>query len=338
MASETKTNDDVKNDAAENGGGCCGGSGAETVSLETKGNELGAAIGCCGGGAVKSEEEVRESVSRSYAKAVTREKPSCCGGEAPKGSIVTLAGYEQDSLAELPAEAVVNSFGCGNPVAFSGVKEGDVVLDLGSGAGIDLLIAAKKVGPTGKAIGVDMTDEMLAKAKENITAAGLDNVEVRKGIIEDLPVEDHSVDWVISNCVINLSPNKQQVFREIARVLKPGGQMLVSDVVAEDLPEWVREHEALHAHCVGGAISEAEYQSGLEAAGMGEVEVRERIHYSPAQIKAFFVSDLIDADEQLAEWVKSIDEATMDQLAEGVKGTFWSALVYAKKTDAARCC
>ena len=331
MASESSVREDQaekQDDVQANAGGCCGGS-AQASTQET----LPLATGCCGGESVKSDEDVRASVSRSYAKAVTREKPSCCGEAAPKGSIVTLAGYEQESLAELPAEAVVNSFGCGNPVAFSGVKEGDTVLDLGSGAGIDLLIAAKKVGPKGRAIGVDMTDEMLAKAQENIAAAGLSNVEVRKGIIEELPVEDGTVDWVISNCVINLSPNKPQVFREIARVLKPGGQMLVSDVVAEGLPPWVREHEALHAHCVGGAISEAEYVAGLEAAGLGDVEIRERIHYSTSQIKAFFVSDLLDADEQLAAWVESLDEATMDEMAESVEGRFWSALVYAKKRE-----
>ena len=155
----------------------------------------------------------------------------------PKGVVAKLAGYSDEEFAALPADAVVNSFGCGNPLAFSAVQPGEVVLDLGSGAGIDLLLAARKVGAAGRVIGVDMTEEMIARARANIAAAGIENAEVRQGIIEELPVEDSSVDWVISNCVINLSPEKPRVFAEIARVLKPGGTMLVSDIVAEDLPE-----------------------------------------------------------------------------------------------------
>jgi SAM-dependent methyltransferase len=203
-----------------------------------------------------------------------------------------LAGYTDQEVAALPAEAVVNSFGCGNPLAFSAVKPGDVVLDLGSGAGIDLLLAAKQVGRTGKVIGVDMTDAMIAKARQNIAAAGLENVEVRKGIIEELPVEDASVDWVISNCVINLSPEKPRVFAEIARVLKPGGRMLVSDIVAEDLPPEIARNRHLYSSCLAGAISEPHYLAGLREAGLVDVEVKDRLVYDTLQIAGFIGSEL----------------------------------------------
>jgi SAM-dependent methyltransferase len=222
--------------------------------------------------------EVRREVSESYAKAVSRPSQGggCCSGGAPvqKGAVVALGGYSKSELSALPEEAVVNSFGCGNPVALAGLAEGEVVLDLGSGAGIDLFLAAKKVGPKGRVIGVDMTDAMIAKASENIRKGKYTNVEVRKGIIEELPVEDASVDWVISNCVINLSPEKPRVFREIARVLKPGGKMLVSDIVATDLPEEIRRSSTLYSSCVSGAISEDEYLAGLRAVGLVDVEVR----------------------------------------------------------------
>jgi ubiquinone/menaquinone biosynthesis C-methylase UbiE len=208
--------------------------------------------------------------------------------------VAKLAGYTDDEIAALPTEAVVNSFGCGNPLAFSGVKKGDVVLDLGSGAGIDLLLAAKKVGRAGKVIGVDMTDAMITKARKNIRAAGLATVEVRKGIIEKLPVEDGSVDWVISNCVINLSPEKPRVFAEIARVLKPGGRMLVSDIVAEDLPAAIARNRHLYSSCLAGAIGEKAYLAGLRQAGLVEVKVKDRLVYDAEQIAAFIGSELQD--------------------------------------------
>lgn len=241
-------------------------------------------------------DKQRKTVSDDYAKVVQSPAPSdCCGTPAQKGVVAKLAGYTSEELAALPAEAVVNSFGCGNPLAFSAVAPGDVVLDLGSGAGIDLLLAAKKVGAAGRVIGVDMTDAMLAKARENIAAAGLDNAEVRQGIIEDLPVESASVDWVISNCVINLSPEKAKVFAEIARVLKPGGRMLVSDIVAEELPTAITSNAQLYSSCLAGAISEAAYLEGLREAGLVDVEVRDRIVYDTAQVEAFIGTELVEA-------------------------------------------
>jgi len=158
------------------------------------------------------------------------------------------------------------------------------------GAGLDLLIASRKVGPSGQVIGVDMTEEMIERAKENIKAAGVTNVEVRKGLIEDLPVDSSSVDWVISNCVINLSPEKEKVFSEIARVLKPGGRMVISDIVAENIPEWMYENKKLYCSCVSGAISEKEYLSGLRRAGLEQVKVNERQVYKSEDIESFIQS------------------------------------------------
>jgi ubiquinone/menaquinone biosynthesis C-methylase UbiE len=191
---------------------------------------------------------------------------------------------------------VRNSFGCGNPLAFADVQPGETVLDLGCGAGIDLLLAAPRVGTQGKVIGVDMTDEMVRRARENVAAAGFQNVEVRQGLIEQLPVEDGSVDLVISNCVLNLSPEKPKVFAEIARVLKPGGRIRVSDMVAQGLPDWVRESPALVASCVGGAIPEAEYLQGLRAAGLDEVAVQDRLDYELPQLEEL-ITELPEAAE-----------------------------------------
>jgi SAM-dependent methyltransferase len=279
-------------------------------------------------------DEVRTEVAKAYGERVSQPapEPAACGcGPAPvqKGAIVDLAGYSADQLAALPADAVVNSFGCGNPVALAGLRTGDVVLDLGSGAGIDLLLAAKIVGPAGRVVGVDMTDEMIAKAEANIAASGLGNIEVRKGIIEALPVADASVDWVISNCVINLSPEKPRVFAEIARVLRPGGQMLVSDMMATDLPAELLALPAAYSFCVAGAVSEDDYLAGLRGAGLTEVAVRDRLVYEGDQIAGYAASAVEDAccggrsNEQLADLVRGY--------ARGLEGKVWSAKVYARK-------
>ncbi len=279
----------------------------------------------------KSPEEVRRDVSKAYAEAVSKPAAtgSCCGAPVQKGVVVKLGGYTSDELAALPPEAVVNSFGCGNPVALAGLRPGDVVLDLGSGAGIDLFLAAKRVGPTGRAIGIDMTDDMIAKANENIRAGGFTNVEVRKGIIEELPVENASVDWVISNCVINLSPEKPRVFAEIARVLKPGGRMLVSDIVAQDLPEWVRKDKALYSSCVAGAISEAAYLDGLRAAGLTDVEVRDRLVYDRDQIAAFVAPEV----ESACGFSGAVPKQLVARAGAELAGKVWSAKIYARKPE-----
>ena len=278
----------------------------------------------------KRPEDVRRDVSQAYAEAVSKPGPAggCCGTPVQKGVVVKLGGYTSEELAALPPEAVVNSFGCGNPVAMAGLRPGDVVLDLGSGAGIDLFLAAKRVGPTGRAIGIDMTDDMLAKANENIRAGGFKNVEVRKGIIEDLPVESGSVDWVISNCVINLSPEKPRVFREIARVLKPGGKMFVSDIVAEKMPAKLKDDQRLYASCISGAIGEKKYLAGLRAAGLTDVEVRERLVYDQSQLEAFFVSELPEEGEGCCS---GVDAQDLKPIARSMVGKIWSAKIFARK-------
>lgn len=178
-------------------------------------------------------------------------------------------------------ETGAQSFGCGDPVTHAGLREGETVLDLGSGAGLDLLRAAERVGPTGRVIGVDMTDAMLELAQAQLDAAGASRVELRKGKIEALPVGDGEVDRVLSNCVLNLSPDKPAVFAELARVLKPGGSFTVSDIVAEGLPLALRDSVAAWAACVGGAVTEQEYVAGLEAAGLEDVVVEARLDYDP---------------------------------------------------------
>jgi SAM-dependent methyltransferase len=200
---------------------------------------------------------------------------------------------------------------------------------------MDLLLAAKKVGATGRVIGVDMTDEMIAKARNNIRKADCPNVEVRKGTIEQLPIETGSVDWVISNCVINLSPEKPKVFQEIARVLKPGGQMLVSDMMAHGLPEELRANPTFYASCVGGAISEEEYLAGLRAAGLADVEVRDRLVYDADQLYGYAVSMLEENPTALQEAGSCGCAANLKPKLREFTGTFvgkiWSAKVYAQK-------
>jgi SAM-dependent methyltransferase len=202
-----------------------------------------------------------------------------------------LAGYSREALAALPPDAVANSFGCGNPVALAEIREGDTVLDLGSGAGIDLLLAAKLAGPRGKVIGVDMTTAMLERARANANAAGLTNVEVLEGIIEDLPIEPNSVDLLLSNCVINLSPEKERVFAELHRVLKVGGRFSISDIVAEPMPDWIKAEGLLYSACISGAIPEEEYLAGLRKAGLVDVKVSDRLTYDASQLAGLLDSE-----------------------------------------------
>ncbi len=278
----------------------------------------------------RSNDDIRASVATAYASAVTQEPTGCgCGcAEAPKG-------YTSDELTHLPEDAIRHSLGCGNPLAYVEVKDGDTVLDLGSGAGVDILLAADRVGLDGRVIGVDMTDEMIAKANENIAAAGVTNVEVRKGLIEDLPVEDESIDWVISNCVINLSPEKDRVFGEIARVLKPGGRILVSDIVVEKLPQALRDNQFLYNGCVAGAISESQYVAGLKAAGLENVTVKQRMLYDAQQIESA-IDDELDAVQKESDHCcgpKGCVES--HDVAESLVGGIWSCQFYAQKPAAA---
>ena len=224
-------------------------------------------------------DELREEVRRRYAesaRAVTEKggcgSGSCCAdGDAAKFG-ETL--YDAEQRGELPEAAALASLGCGNPTAVAELREGETVLDLGSGGGIDVILSAKRVGPTGVAYGVDMTDEMLALAQKNAAEAGVRNVHFLKGVIEQIPLPAESVDVVISNCVVNLSVDKPAVLSEIARVLKPGGRIGISDVVAEDrLTPAERAERGSYVGCIAGALSKAEYEAGLEAAGFEQISV-----------------------------------------------------------------
>ena len=227
--------------------------------------------------------DVREQVRERYAEAAVSlsagcgcgcdcESIGCCGEEA-----TTLFGqglYDADERAGLPENAVTASLGCGNPLALVELNEGETVLDLGSGGGIDVLLSGKRVGPTGTVYGLDMTDEMLALARENAAKAGATNVHFLKGLIEEIPLDAASVDVVISNCVVNLSPEKDRVLAEIARVLRPGGRIGISDVVAEDqLSGADRAERGSHVGCIAGALSVSEYRDGLAGAGLVDVEI-----------------------------------------------------------------
>lgn len=223
----------------------------------------------------QTPSETRELVREHYGQVARTEGacgcgPGCCGGGAVTS---TDLGYDAAELAELPKGADMG-LGCGTPLAFAGLAEGEVVLDLGSGGGIDAFLAAKQVGSKGRVIGVDMTPDMLAKARANAGRAGASNVEFRLGEIESLPVSDRSVDVVVSNCVINLSPDKSAVFREVFRVLRPGGRLAISDIVASaPLPKHIAEDPAALSGCIAGAPAIEELKAGLEAAGFAGVHV-----------------------------------------------------------------
>jgi ubiquinone/menaquinone biosynthesis C-methylase UbiE len=238
--------------------------------------------------------DIRETVRQKYAAAAkaasdtarSREGSGCCGGQSLSCSPADVTGAFGSTLyaevsEEVPEAAVNASLGCGVPTAVADLHEGETVLDLGSGAGADVLISVRRVGPSGKAIGLDMTDEMLELARANASEAGVENVEFLKGFLEDMPLPDASVDVVISNCVINLSGDKQQVLREAARVLRPGGRFAVSDVIADpDMDEQTRSDMAAWTGCVAGALTEHDFRTALDQAGFEQVEIREthRVH------------------------------------------------------------
>ncbi len=229
----------------------------------------------------KSADEVREKVRERYGNVAKRTASGggCCGSSSAEAEISQAVGYSAAELGAIPAEANLG-VGCGNPTATAEIRPGDTVLDLGSGAGIDCFLAANATGPEGRVIGVDMTDEMLERARANAERAGYGNVEFRKGMIEDLPVEDGTVDVVISNCVINLSPDKAKVFSEIFRVLKPGGRMVVSDIVVEkELPDEVRNSIEAYVGCIAGALQAEEYLGLVRQAGFTQVDEQSRVSY-----------------------------------------------------------
>ncbi len=261
---------------------------------------------------------IAESVRKASGSA------ACCGPTACGcGDPITSNLYSDAETSGLPADAMTASLGCGNPTALIALEPGQVVLDLGSGGGIDVLLSARRVGPAGKAYGLDMTDEMLALARENQRKAGATNVEFLKGAIEAIPLPDNSVDVIISNCVINLSSDKDAVLREAFRVLKPGGRFAVSDVVVRgDVPAEIRRSVELWVGCISGALEEQEYASKLRAAGFADVEVEPWRIYQVDDARAFLAENGID----------------VDRLAPEVDGKFASAFVRARKPQPRTCC
>jgi SAM-dependent methyltransferase len=265
-------------------------------------------------------EATREAVREKYAMAARKASAGgsgCCGPSAEEGcDPVTSDLYGETETAGVPARALEASLGCGNPTALAELREGEVVLDLGSGGGVDVILSARRVGPSGRAYGVDMTDEMLDLARENAREAGVGNVTFLKGEIEDLPLPDASVDVVVSNCVINLSADKPRVLAEAARVLRPGGRFAVSDVVVRgEVPAVIRRNLELWAGCVAGALEEGEYRRLLEEAGFVDVEVEPTRVYRAEDARSF------------------LEEAGLDGegLAEAVEGRLMAAFVRARR-------
>ena len=275
-----------------------------------------------------SEKTIREAVEEKYgaaAKLVRQGKTACCGGGAELSGCdpITRNLYDDSEKSELPADAVAASLGCGNPTALAQLQPGETVLDLGSGGGIDVLLSAKRVGPTGKAFGLDMTDEMLSLARENQKKAGAENVEFLKGTIEEIPLPNDSVDVIISNCVINLSGDKDRVLREAFRVLKPNGRLAVSDVVIRgEVPAAVRKSMELWVGCIAGAMQEAEYRQELQAAGFEGVEVEPTRIYQLEEARDFLTAAGLDAEI----------------VGPQIKDKFMSAFIRARKPQARGCC
>src|SRR5271166_632006 len=241
-----------------------------------------------------NEANIRDAVREKYGSAalrVTTGGSSCCGAAPASDSgidPITTNLYDQSQTSQIPEDAVLASLGCGNPTALAQLNPGETVLDLGSGGGIDVLLSAQRVGPTGKAYGLDMTDEMLALARENQRKAGLENVEFLKGEIENIPLPDNSVDVIISNCVINLSGDKDRVLKEAFRVLKPGGRFAVSDVVVRgNVPAEIKKSMELWVGCVAGALSDYEYVAKLANAGFENIDIEPTRVYSIEDARAF---------------------------------------------------
>ncbi len=268
-----------------------------------------------------SEPNIQEAVKQKYGEAAKRAASgwtASCGGGAELSCCdpITKDLYNDAEKAALPEKAVAASLGCGNPTALAQLQPGEIVLDLGSGGGIDVILSARRVGPTGKAYGLDMTDEMLALARENQKKAGIENVEFLKGVIENVPLPDNSVDVIISNCVINLSGDKDRVLREAFRVLKPGGRFAISDVVVRgEVPADIRKNMELWVGCIAGALEEYEYRDKLYAAGFESVDIEPTRVYKIDEARDFLASAGLD----------------VEKVAPLIDGKFISAFVRAAK-------
>ncbi|MGO9060835.1 MAG: arsenite methyltransferase [Candidatus Binataceae bacterium] len=269
-----------------------------------------------------TRDAIKEKYGQVAAQVMSREATCCRKSPAHlTQEAISSHPYGSEETAGLPPEAITASLGCGNPTALAQLKQGDTVLDLGSGGGIDVLLSAKRVGPTGKAYGLDMTDEMLALARDNQRKAGVDNVEFLKGEIEHIPLPDNSVDVIISNCVINLSADKERVLAEAFRVLKPGGRLAVSDIVVRgEHPQLVRQSLEFLVSCIAGALEEREYHAKLAEAGFEDISVEAMRVYRSEDIRRFFASSDID----------------IDTVAQELDGKYISAFVRARKGAADR--
>lgn len=235
---------------------------------------------------MKNDRTIKQAVKEHYAGLVTGKSCGCCSPTVTGIEGFGQSNYTHEFLDEVPGGAASNSFGCGNPLAFAGVQEGQTVVDIGSGAGLDVIIAARAVGPEGIVIGLDMTPEMIAQGQENAAKAGLFNVTFVLGEAENIPLDDCLADWVVSNCVINLSPDKVQVFREISRILKPGGRILISDMVVDNMPAQLLESLSAWTGCIAGAIPETDYLQAVTAAGLEQVKVVDRMDYDLSGFKS----------------------------------------------------
>jgi arsenite methyltransferase len=278
-----------------------------------------------------SSENIKSMVQEKYSEAAKRAwsgQASACCGSSPASAIegcdpITANLYGEAEAGSVPEAALRASLGCGNPTALAKLAPGEIVLDLGSGGGIDVLLSARRVGPTGKAYGLDMTDEMLTLAEENQRQSGLTNVEFLKGEIENIPLPDNSVDVIVSNCVINLSGDKDRVLREAFRVLKPGGRFAISDVVVRgEVPNEIRKSMELWVGCVAGALTDREYQQKLSAAGFDSIDIEPTRIYSIDDAKEFLHVTGIDADA----------------VAPQIRDKFISAFIRAQKPAAKTCC
>jgi arsenite methyltransferase len=267
-------------------------------------------------------EDIKTVVKEKYGQAALRVKSggsSCCGATEASDACcdpITSNLYDSSQTGQIPEEALLASLGCGNPTALARLNLGEVVLDLGSGGGIDVLLSAKRVGPTGKAYGLDMTDDMLALANENKRKAGASNVEFLKGEIENIPLPDNSIDVIISNCVINLSSDKNRVLQEAFRVLKPGGRFAVSDVVTRGaISEEIRKSVLLWVGCIAGALDETEYREKLASAGFEQIEIEPTRIYRVEDAREFLAAEGVDVDAIAPE----VDEKFMSAFVRAVK-------------------
>jgi SAM-dependent methyltransferase len=278
-----------------------------------------------------SSENIKSIVQEKYGEAAKRAasgQASACCGSSPASAIdgcdpITANLYGENEAGSVPETALRASLGCGNPIALAKLAPGEIVLDLGSGGGIDVLLSARRVGPKGKAYGLDMTDEMLTLAEENKRKSGLTNVEFLKGEIENIPLPDNSVDVIVSNCVINLSGDKDRVLREAFRVLKPGGRFAISDVVVRgEVPQQIRKSMELWVGCVAGALTDTEYQQKLAAAGFASIDIEPTRIYSMDNAKELLNAAGVDADA----------------VAPQIRDKFISAFIRAQKPAAKTCC